>query len=79
MPVWRRGCVKLEGCMTDYEADPLSAVDSNSGKDPQPVGKWPAGTSQADRVCWVCKGPTIYHQCKIVCQACGFMRDCSDP
>ncbi len=42
-------------------------------------GKFPAGTTAEDRVCWVCGGPTTYRHCKIVCSVCGFTRDCSDP
>jgi hypothetical protein len=34
---------------------------------------------QDDTLCWVCGGPVIEHHCKIVCQVCGFTRDCSDP
>lgn len=32
-----------------------------------------------DTYCWMCKGPVIKRHCKIVCQVCGFTRDCSDP
>ncbi|MCC7353141.1 MAG: hypothetical protein IT330_05225 [Anaerolineae bacterium] len=32
-----------------------------------------------DRECWVCGAPTVYRLCKIICTACGFTRDCSDP
>ncbi|MEZ4614054.1 MAG: 8-oxo-dGTP diphosphatase [Caldilineaceae bacterium] len=32
-----------------------------------------------DTYCWVCNGPVIKRHCKIVCQTCGFTRDCSDP
>jgi hypothetical protein len=41
--------------------------------------KFPDGTSDEDRVCWVCKGDTAYRNCKIICKNCGFTRDCSDP
>lgn len=41
--------------------------------------KWPAGTTAEDHCCWVCHAPTEYRQCKIICQRCGFTRDCSDP
>jgi hypothetical protein len=34
---------------------------------------------EEDGRCWVCGGPVIEHHCKIVCQVCGFTRDCSDP
>lgn len=32
-----------------------------------------------DAYCWMCRGPVIKRHCKIVCQVCGFTRDCSDP
>lgn len=32
-----------------------------------------------DTYCWVCNGPVLKRHCKIVCQTCGFTRDCSDP
>ena len=32
-----------------------------------------------DTYCWVCSAAIVDVHCKIVCQHCGFMRDCSDP
>jgi 8-oxo-dGTP diphosphatase len=32
-----------------------------------------------DTSCWTCGGPVRKRHCKIVCQVCGFTRDCSDP
>lgn len=32
-----------------------------------------------DTYCWLCQGPVSKRQCKIICQVCGFTRDCSDP
>lgn len=32
-----------------------------------------------DTYCWVCNGPVAKRHCKIICQVCGFTRDCSDP
>jgi len=32
-----------------------------------------------DTYCWVCNGAVTKRHCKIVCQVCGFTRDCSDP
>ncbi len=32
-----------------------------------------------DTYCWLCSGPVVKRHCKIVCQVCGFTRDCSDP
>jgi hypothetical protein len=41
--------------------------------------KFPDGTTDEDRTCWVCGGETAYRNCKITCKNCGFTRDCSDP
>ena len=30
-------------------------------------------------VCDVCGGPMIDRHCKLVCERCGYQRDCSDP
>lgn len=35
--------------------------------------------SEDDTYCWVCGGAVTKRHCKIVCTACGFTRDCSDP
>ena len=32
-----------------------------------------------DTYCWLCLGPVVKRHCKIICEICGFMRDCSDP
>ena len=32
-----------------------------------------------DTYCWMCNGPVVKRHCKIVCQLCGFTRDCGDP
>ncbi|CAN5804758.1 hypothetical protein BH10CHL1_BH10CHL1_13220 [soil metagenome] len=32
-----------------------------------------------DTYCWMCKGPVVKRHCKIICQTCGFTRDCGDP
>lgn len=32
-----------------------------------------------DAYCWTCGGPVVKRHCKIICQTCGFVRDCSDP
>jgi 8-oxo-dGTP diphosphatase len=39
----------------------------------------PVYSPQDDTYCWVCGGDVIKRHCKIVCQACGFTRDCGDP
>lgn len=32
-----------------------------------------------DTYCWTCGGAVVKRHCKIICQVCGFTRDCSDP
>ncbi len=39
----------------------------------------PIYTPVDDTYCWVCNGAVTKRHCKIVCQVCGFTRDCSDP
>lgn len=39
----------------------------------------PIYTPADDTYCWLCNGPVLKRHCKIVCQQCGFVRDCSDP
>lgn len=39
----------------------------------------PGSSGFDDEVCWLCGGATIKRNCKIVCEQCGFLRDCSDP
>ncbi|MFN8444057.1 MAG: 8-oxo-dGTP diphosphatase [Caldilineaceae bacterium] len=36
-------------------------------------------TPADDTYCWMCNGPVVKRHCKIICEACGFTRDCSDP
>ena len=51
-----------------------------SATDPADVPEFhPVYTPQDDTYCWVCGGDVLKRNCKIVCQACGFMRDCGDP
>lgn len=39
----------------------------------------PVYQAKDDSYCWTCGGPVLKRHCKIVCQVCGFTRDCSDP
>ena len=36
-------------------------------------------TPADDTYCWMCNGDVVKRHCKIICQSCGFTRDCSDP
>lgn len=39
----------------------------------------PATVPKDDTDCWLCGGAVSNRHCKIICQQCGFTRDCSDP
>jgi 8-oxo-dGTP diphosphatase len=39
----------------------------------------PIYTPADDTYCWMCNGDVVKRHCKIICQSCGFTRDCSDP
>lgn len=67
--------VYVDGKLIEHSVSfypPLPALE----RQPEPV---PVYTPQDDTYCWVCGGPVLKRHCKIVCQACGFTRDCSDP
>jgi hypothetical protein len=36
-------------------------------------------SSSENALCWICGAAIVDIHCKIVCQNCGFTRDCSDP
>lgn len=55
--------------------EPVAEAPINDGRD----GFVPVYSPKDDTFCWLCGGPVIKRHCKIVCSACGFMRDCSDP
>ncbi len=44
-----------------------------------PSGQEGQGGRDEDGRCWICGARTIQRHCRIVCPACGFTRDCSDP
>jgi hypothetical protein len=61
---------------------------------PEPAVPRPAQSSERQRrpggpnapqdprdvsVCIICGGAAVARKCKIVCQNCGYTRDCSDP
>jgi len=39
----------------------------------------PANQPADDTYCWLCGGAVSKRHCKIICDLCGFTRDCSDP
>lgn len=56
-------------------APPVQATMTNGGA----AAFVPQYDPRDDTYCWLCGAPVIKQQCKIVCTACGFRRDCSDP
>lgn len=54
---------------------PVAAPGDSVGIEPVSYTYQPS----EDTYCWMCQGPVIKRHCKIVCQVCGFTRDCSDP
>ncbi|MEZ4867783.1 MAG: 8-oxo-dGTP diphosphatase [Caldilineaceae bacterium] len=44
-----------------------------------PTSPQPLYQPKDDTYCWLCQGPVVKRHCKIICQVCGFTRDCSDP
>lgn len=56
-------------------AQPTVAPVVTKGSEPETYTYRPS----EDTYCWMCQGPVLKRHCKIVCQVCGFTRDCSDP
>ena len=47
--------------------------------DPLPGEFVPVYRPEDDTYCWMCGAAVEKRHCKIICNACGFTRDCSDP
>lgn len=76
--------VYLEGRLTKYEVvfyTPHQGVQRATAETGAVLdgAVGPARPREDDAICWVCDGPTVKRSCKIICERCGFMRDCSDP
>lgn len=74
--------VYLAGELTKYEVvfyTPGGGVEREHWAAGADAGFVPAYTPQDDTYCWVCGGAVVKRHCKIVCESCGFTRDCSDP
>ena len=61
----------------EYQKSP-SDFEKPSGPIPTATFQ-PVYTPKDDTYCWVCDGPVTKRHCKIICEQCGFVRDCSDP
>lgn len=58
---------------SDAEKQPKRTIPNHPGSFK------PLYQPEDDTYCWLCNGPVEKRHCKIICQVCGFMRDCSDP
>jgi 8-oxo-dGTP diphosphatase len=79
--IYREGRL-LEHSVTFYEIgeDVVRESDRHSRAQEQaPAHALPIYQPVDDTHCWTCGGPVVKRHCKIICQVCGFTRDCSDP
>ena len=67
------------GSVQDGPAGGTTDGATDGTTDGAPDATYVAYTAEDDTYCWTCGGPVTKRHCKIVCQVCGFMRDCSDP
>lgn len=69
-----------EGLLLRWEATHYGAggrvVRRLSGSPQEEIWRY---TAREDSYCWVCGAAVTKRNCKIICAACGFTRDCSDP
>ena len=73
--------VYRDGRLVDYQVifHGVDGVELEDRSISAAAGLSPVYTPMDDTYCWVCHGPVVKRQCKIICQVCGFTRDCSDP
>ncbi len=74
--------VYVDGVLQEHEVvfyEHGQVVPPPLSKQAQPPRHQPLYQPVDDTYCWVCNGAVLKRHCKIVCQACGFTRDCSDP
>jgi 8-oxo-dGTP diphosphatase len=76
--------VYVAGELTNYQVvfytpDGLRTAEAEGLEPVRPVAAQPGYRPEDDTFCWLCDGPVVKRQCKIICRACGFTRDCSDP
>lgn len=82
---WRATFYTPDGQVRAESSAP-AAAPLEAGPPPAPAEAAPAPAEAAfrytpaeDSYCWLCGGAVIKRHCKIICPACGFTRDCSDP
>jgi 8-oxo-dGTP diphosphatase len=79
--IYRAGRL-LEHSVTFYKAGEDVVRESGRHSPAQeraPDQAQPGYRPADDTYCWTCGGPVVKRHCKIICQVCGFTRDCSDP
>lgn len=76
---WEAFLYDEQGVHTLHNGAPGSGVAVASAAAPTASDEASAWQGFDDEVCWLCSGETVKRNCKIICQVCGFTRDCSDP
>jgi len=69
------GGISYEAATHQKELPGFGKPDNFAG----PPDFQPVYTPADDTYCWLCNGPVVKRHCKIICEQCGFVRDCSDP
>lgn len=69
----------VDHSVTFYQDAKVVGGVSGEDRDESNANHSPIYTPTDDTYCWMCNGPVVKRQCKIICEACGFTRDCSDP
>jgi 8-oxo-dGTP diphosphatase len=72
--------VYTAGELTDHTVVFYTPQDSRLPAEPTAVQEFvPHYRPEDDTFCWMCGGAVVKRHCKIICERCGFTRDCSDP
>lgn len=58
---------------------PSSSAGGGPGSTPSSEGERRLGSSKRIYVCDLCGAVMLDLHCKLVCERCGYRRDCSDP
>ena len=76
--IYRNGVLQ-EHHVVFYTSQQVMEAKSALHTQPTTPSFTPVYQPQDDSYCWTCGGAVVKRQCKIICQVCGFTRDCSDP